>query len=307
MVHVSSAGGRHKMLAFASTEPILPPTIDAIITVNTKDGSLNGSSSSPSPSSSSTSEPAIIHAELNRELHIIAEEPNGGGGVSSLIHHNNHNFNAIHNGTSKMNQNEDGNNGNANYLADSLNSNRNMNAPGMTNDGLKLISHGLTDSVCESLKLLDTENDNETMRLVEHNRVFTEEIVLSKTSPSSAGKKGIKGGIMKTTAGHTCATHSAETFISEADEWQKDHIDDGGQIHDSEDAPLIPPSTTKIDVKADGDSSSLEKKHVMIINDSPTNASPVGTAKETPTGSCPQVNHKLSKLSNGAKQAGLKR
>jgi len=316
MVHVASAGGRHKMLAFASTEPTLPTAIDTIITVNTKQDGLcvNSLNSSPSPSpSSSTSEPAIIPTELNRELHIIAEEPSCG--ISSTPFNNHHsqhnNFHATHNGTSKMNQNEDGNNGNANYLADSLNLNRNMNTT-MTSDGLQLISHGLTDSVVESLKLLDTENDNDgNVRLVEVNTVFTEEIVIS-TPPKTT--KGTKGGIMKAT-GHICETHgenNATVGPRSSDEWQKHVMEDGSfsQSNDSEDTPLLPsndsnnPEGVSVSCTA---TSSVEKAQTVVVssNDSPTNSS--SGVNGTPTNSCPPVSHKLNKTANGAKQTGLKR
>lgn len=286
MVHVSSAGGRHKMLAFASTEPI-----DTIITVNTKELGLNNSSGNPSPSSSNSSEPVTFSSEIHRELHIIAEEPTT---VSSLIH-NNH-FDGSNGKLKKMNRNQDGNNGNANYLADSLNSNHNMNTTLTDSDGLQLISHGLTDSICESLKLLDNDNDNSNIS--EQNKVYTEEIIITS-------KKTVKTGIMKTT-GHN-VSKSSHHVTTKADEWHQNpiHMEEGSFCNDSEDTPLL---TAESNSAADMVVSTAEKSLGTGSTDSPSNHSPAGTASGTPTSSGPQASqNKQGKLANGTKQTGLKR
>ncbi|OXA64998.1 hypothetical protein Fcan01_01795 [Folsomia candida] len=292
MVHVASAGGgRHKMLAFESAEPLLRPVdTTSIITVNTIETSSNSSSSSPSPSPSNASvEPVVIVSEVHsRELHIIAEEPTTGNSSPTLLigqkkNHNNHSSN-VGNGIvtqqqqGKMNQNRDGSNGNANFLADTFNSNHNsnMNKQSVKPDGLALISHGLTDSVCESLKLLDNENEN-----VEEgeNKVFTEEVVITTIV------KKAKTGIMKTTTSHTSST------TTKSEEWHKhDYIMEEGSLNESNDAddlPLLPSGNSSCEA----------------VSSIPTNQFGADPADSSNTG---QV-AKLSKLGNGSKQVGLKR
>jgi hypothetical protein len=175
-----------------------------------------------------------------------------------------------------MNQNQDGSNGNANFLVDSFNSNHNGNMnKQMKTDGLQLISHGLTDSVCETLKLLDNENENM------ENKVFTEEIVIST-------KKQGKTGIMKITSHSLHSSHTPNKSSNE--EWHKhDYIMEEGNPFeniDSEDLPLLP----------SGDSSceAVSSIPAQVESDS-------FNACATPP------HNKLTKLGNGTKQTGLKR
>lgn len=328
MVHVAR-GRAHKMLAFEPTaEPLLNGLVDttSIITVNTTEASSsNSSSSSPSPSSSNASvsiEPVPGSSEIHcRELHIIAEEPHNSNSSPVLVnqkiitqkHTNNISSSNAGNGIKgkgtgqqqggKMNQNRDGTNGNANFLVEqNFNSNSNHNSnmnksPGgkkSKSEGLTLISHGLTDSVCESLKLLDNENENVDEA---ENKVFTEEIVIT------SNVKKTKTGIMKTTSSQSYSSSSSTgstpptaTTNKSGEEWNKqDYIMEEGSINesnDSEDLPLLP----------SGDSS------CEAVSSIP---SQFGTGddflQDSITAQGSSAAHKLSKLGNGSKQVGSKR
>lgn len=278
MVHVSAdAAGRHKMLAYSTTTEPTFTGIDSIIKVNSKQVLTFNDSSSPSsattasnhhhnalppgpitpptefqsrPSNISTppSKPLVPKTILKNTLNsldkqnpslkyhlndkMFAEEDRAGAGTGAVI------ANAINNG----------NNGNANYIADTINSNSSSNTTTSTTTtttsssnnrrvgggnvnydqhDLDLISHGLTDSVCETIKLLegdmgyDKKCSTTTASLssgisasssstsggvgggidevMPSNVVYTEEIVISTARSNSNAVTGMtKPGIMKT-------------------------------------------------------------------------------------------------------------
>lgn len=257
--------------------------------------------------------------------------------------------------------NNNTNNGNANYnLADTINSNNATgNNPTMTSSpsnnlrssggatgninfdhhqDLQLISHGLTDSVCETIKLLESEFDKKCdggpsatsaaslssgisasssstsggigggIDEQPPNVVYTEEIVISTARSNSAAVTGVqKPGIMKTFSSFSPSTNSSKN--------------NGGGSSSGVISRRTAVEQWKSQLNEEGEeeeamSQSNESEETPLLGASEPHPTIVSSANDnisnnsvgTSGNAAPSsALNKLGKLANGAKATGLKR
>lgn len=249
--------------------------------------------------------------------------------------------------------NNNANNGNANYLADTINSNSmtsttnnpiTMPTSGNMNydhHDLALISHGLTDSVCETIKLLESEYDKKggngptTTSAASlssgisasssstsggiggghddeqpPNVVYTEEIVISTARSNSSAVTGVtKPGIMKTFSSFSSTSSSNSGggggLISRrtpVEQW-KSQLNEEGEEDEAMSQSNESEETPLLAGSDSGQHAIVSTQGDNISNDS------MGTTGTNASGSGGPSSalHKLGKMANGAKATGLKR